>query len=70
MRFWGYLMLEDYMSESRGNIEIRESDLFRYLGNPTRLRIVKLLIDGEKNVTELQELLGNIKQGNLSDHLA
>lgn len=42
---------------------------FRGLGDPTRLRIVELLLDGEKNVSELVELIGS-PQGRISSHLS
>lgn len=42
---------------------------FRGLGDPTRLRIVELLLEGEKNVSELVELTGS-PQGRISSHLS
>lgn len=45
------------------------SDLFHNLGNPTRLKIVEHLIQGEKNVSELLELMEGLQQGRLSSHL-
>jgi len=42
---------------------------YRGLGDPTRLRILRYLIGGEKNVSELVELLGSA-QGRVSSHLA
>ncbi len=42
---------------------------FRGLGDPTRLRIVQLLLEGDKNVGELVELTG-VPQGRVSTHLA
>jgi len=42
---------------------------FRGLGDPTRLRIVQLLLEGEKNVGELVSLIG-APQGRVSTHLA
>lgn len=47
-----------------------DSDLFRNLGHPTRLKVVEYLIEGEKNVGELLELVGEVQQGRLSSHLA
>ncbi|MHB1005882.1 MAG: ArsR/SmtB family transcription factor [Chloroflexota bacterium] len=41
---------------------------FRGLGDPTRLRIVLLLLEGEKNVGELVALT-NLSQGRVSTHL-
>jgi DNA-binding transcriptional ArsR family regulator len=42
---------------------------YRGLGDPTRLRILEHLLDGEKNVGELVRLLGS-PQGRVSSHLA
>ncbi len=42
---------------------------FRALGDPTRLRILRAVMDGEKNVTALVELTG-APQGRVSSHLA
>jgi DNA-binding transcriptional ArsR family regulator len=42
---------------------------FQVLADPTRVRIVELLLDGEKNVSELVEALG-MQQGRVSSHLA
>ena len=42
---------------------------FQVLADPTRVRIVELLLDGEKNVGELVDTLG-MQQGRVSSHLA
>ncbi len=42
---------------------------FRALGDPTRLRIVELLMDGPLTVTELTQQL-QLPQSNVSNHLA
>lgn len=42
---------------------------FRGLGDPTRLRILELLAQGERSVSELVELLG-VPQPKVSNHLA
>lgn len=42
---------------------------FRALGDPSRLNILDLLLDGEKNVGELVEVVGS-SQGRVSNHLA
>lgn len=42
---------------------------FRGLGDPTRVRILQLLEDGERTVGELVEETGTL-QGRLSSHLA
>lgn len=44
------------------------SRFFRVLGDPTRLRILELLLDGEKTVTEIVEAIG-YPQGRISSHL-
>lgn len=42
---------------------------FRGLGDPTRLKILELLLEGEKSVTDLVQCL-RIQQGRVSSHLA
>ena len=42
---------------------------FRGLGDPTRLKILELLFEGEKSVTDLVQALG-VQQGRVSNHLA
>ena len=42
---------------------------FRGLGDPTRLKILEILLDGEQSVSDLVRLLG-IQQGRVSNHLA
>jgi ArsR family transcriptional regulator len=44
------------------------ADLFGLLAAPTRLRIVCVLIEGEKNVTELLDRV-DVSQPNMSQHL-
>ena len=41
---------------------------YRGLGDPTRLRILEHLLDGEKSVGELVDLIGS-PQGRISSHL-
>ncbi|MFV0626709.1 MAG: ArsR/SmtB family transcription factor [Alphaproteobacteria bacterium] len=43
--------------------------LLKALGNDKRLEIVSLLLDGEKSVNELVEVVG-VSQSSLSQHLA
>lgn len=45
------------------------SKFFRGLGDPTRVKIIEHLLDGEKSVGELVSLLG-LPQGRVSTHLA
>jgi ArsR family transcriptional regulator, cadmium/lead-responsive transcriptional repressor len=42
---------------------------FRVLSDPTRLRILELLLDGERTVSELVEAVG-APQSRISNHLA
>lgn len=44
------------------------ADLFGLLATPTRLRIVCVLIEGERNVTELLDRVA-VSQPNMSQHL-
>lgn len=45
------------------------SRYFRVLGDPTRLRIVGALLEGERTVSDLVELIG-APQSRISNHLA
>jgi DNA-binding transcriptional ArsR family regulator len=45
-----------------------DARFFRGLGDPTRLRIVLLLLDGERPVSEIVQALGGL-QGRISSHL-
>ncbi len=42
---------------------------FRGLGDPTRLRILRILLESERSVSELVEMLG-APQGRVSSHLS
>ena len=46
----------------------RAAELFGLLSTPVRLRIVSALCEGERNVTELRELI-DVSQPNISQHL-
>ena len=46
-----------------------QAEICKTLANPTRLRILHVLRDGEKSVGELADLLG-LRQSNLSQHLS
>jgi len=46
-----------------------KADLFRALGHPARIRILELLVDGERSVSSLLADLG-IEPSTLSQHLA
>lgn len=45
------------------------SRYFRVLGDPTRLRIIEALLDRERTVSDLVEIL-KVPQGRISNHLA
>ncbi len=47
----------------------RKADILKALGQPTRLKIIELLRDGEKCVCEMLPLLGE-EQANVSKHLS
>ena len=51
------------------NATDENAELFKNLGQCTRLKILESLMEGEKNVTELQELVKDVPQGRLSTHL-
>lgn len=41
------------------NIQQFKADFFKALAHPMRIRILEILSDGEKNVNELQSILGS-----------
>lgn len=45
------------------------SRYFRALGDPTRLRIITVLLEGERTVSDLIDILG-VPQSRVSNHLA
>ena len=55
------------MSDER--IRQLKADLLKALGQPTRLRILELLFDGERCVCEIFPAVGG-EQSNISKHLA
>ena len=56
-------------SSAAPRVQATTSRIFRLFAEPVRLRIVELLLDGEKNVGELVAALG-MQQGRVSSHLA
>jgi ArsR family transcriptional regulator, virulence genes transcriptional regulator len=56
------------IEEFSGNVE-QAAALMKVLGNPSRLLLLCLLSDGEKNVSELEEML-NLRQPSLSQQLS
>src|SRR5208283_4154014 len=59
------------MEKANANIDVFEmqAEICKTLANPTRLRILHVLREGEKSVCELADLLG-LRQSNLSQHLS
>lgn len=49
-------------------IHVYKANLFKALGHPLRLAILDALRDGEKTVTQLQEITGG-EQASMSQHL-
>jgi ArsR family transcriptional regulator len=45
-------------SKAKANVTRRQAAVFKALGNPARLQVVKELADGERCVSELVELTG------------
>jgi DNA-binding transcriptional ArsR family regulator len=60
------LQMSDQVST---NVPDLTAKFFRGLGDPTRVKILHLLLDGDKNVGELVEMVGS-PQGRVSSHLA
>jgi len=61
-------------NEKKDSIVIRKrlellTRFFRALGDPSRIKILLSLLEGEKNVGELMEVVGS-SQGTISNHLA
>ena len=50
-------------------LDLASARLFRVLGDPTRLRILELLLDGPRSVRELIDQLG-CSRSRVSNHLA
>ena len=59
------------MGKTKFDIDVFEmqADICKTLANPTRLRILHALREGEKSVGELADLL-DLRQANLSQHLS
>jgi ArsR family transcriptional regulator len=59
------------MEKANMDIDVFEmqAEICKTIANPTRLRILHVLREGEKSVGELVDLLG-LKQSNLSQHLS
>lgn len=50
-------------------VYVRKAQLFRVLGHPVRIRILELLVDGERTVGDLQAAL-ELDSSSTSQHLA
>ena len=54
---------------SSGDLQIFKAGFFRALAHPVRIRILEVLVNGERSVQELQEALG-LEQPVVSQQLA
>jgi ArsR family transcriptional regulator, virulence genes transcriptional regulator len=59
------------MEKANTDIDVFEmqAEICKTIANPTRLRILHVLREGEKSVCELADILG-LRQSNLSQHLS
>ncbi len=56
-------------SASEQPLYVAKAELFRALGHPTRIRILELLVERERAVSELMAAIG-VEASSLSQHLA
>ena len=56
-------------SPSSGSLQAFKAEFFRALGHPVRIRILEILVGGERSVQELQEAL-RLEQPMVSQQLA
>lgn len=56
-------------TRNRGDLESPVAELFQVLASPIRLAVIRLLLDGERSVSDLMAEL-DIAQSRLSNHLA
>jgi DNA-binding transcriptional ArsR family regulator len=56
-------------AESGVTAAVASARFFKVLSDPTRLAILRLLLDGERSVTELVDIL-QVPQSRVSNHLA
>jgi DNA-binding transcriptional ArsR family regulator len=54
---------------SAGDLQVFKADFFRALAHPVRIRILELLVNGDRSVQELQQALG-LDQPVVSQQLA
>jgi DNA-binding transcriptional ArsR family regulator len=57
------------LAPSMGDLQVFKAGFFRALAHPVRIRILELLVNGERSVQELQEALG-LEQPVVSQQLA
>lgn len=57
------------MTSTEAPVAVAKAELFKALGHPIRVRVLELLVDGERPVGELAELLG-VELSHLSQQLA
>lgn len=57
-------------SEVVGDVSVVAGRLFKVLGDPTRLALLRRLAEGEATVGELVESVGSPSQSRVSNHLA
>jgi DNA-binding transcriptional ArsR family regulator len=58
-----------YMNSLAGELQRFKAEFFRALAHPTRIEILEVLLQGEKSVQELQDILG-VDQPVVSQQLA
>jgi ArsR family transcriptional regulator len=56
-------------SSPSGSLQAFKAEFFRTLGHPVRIRLLEVLVSGERSVQELQEAL-DLEQPVVSQHLA
>lgn len=57
------------MDSRDGSVHMAQAEVFKAVGHPIRLEIVKLLIGGERSVSEIVSAV-QAEQSNVSRHLA
>jgi DNA-binding transcriptional ArsR family regulator len=57
------------MNSVRGELQRFKAEFFRALAHPTRIRLLEVLLEGERSVQELQDIL-DVEQPVVSQQLA
>ena len=52
-----------------GQLQVFKAEFFKALAHPLRIRVLEILVNGERSVNELQEILG-VDQPTVSQQLA